>query len=71
MRATGDMTFAVLGTGLIGSGWAVIFARHGAEVRLYDADYTRAERCLTHAARVLGELAGYGLIDDPAAAIAG
>ena len=70
MLATSDMKFAVIGTGVIGSGWAVIFARHGGEVRLYDASRARAEHCLTHAAEVLRELAGYGLIDDPDAAVA-
>ncbi|MFZ6762922.1 3-hydroxyacyl-CoA dehydrogenase [Pseudoroseomonas sp. WGS1072] len=31
-------TVAVIGAGLVGSGWALVFARGGARVRVYDAD---------------------------------
>lgn len=60
------MTFAVVGTGLIGQAWSIVFARAGYPVRLWDGDARALE-----AARVLidGQLADlhrHGLIDDPA-----
>ncbi|WP_246725549.1 3-hydroxyacyl-CoA dehydrogenase NAD-binding domain-containing protein, partial [Beijerinckia sp. L45] len=31
------MRVAIVGAGLVGSGWAIVFARAGLEVRLYDS----------------------------------
>jgi carnitine 3-dehydrogenase len=45
---------AVVGAGEIGSGWAALFAAHGAEVRIFDRDHeaaTRARAALTVAVR--------------------
>ena len=36
--ATAARRAAIIGTGLIGQGWAIVFARMGWEVRLYDVN---------------------------------
>jgi 3-hydroxyacyl-CoA dehydrogenase len=61
---------AVVGAGLIGRSWAIVFAAGGFEVALYDAG-----RDVVDAARVLvgqgvRDLAEHGLLDDPQAAAA-
>ncbi len=63
------MKVALVGTGLIGLGWAVVFARAGHQVALYDADSDQAESALRRIREILPELARLGLIDkddDPA-----
>jgi 3-hydroxyacyl-CoA dehydrogenase len=61
---------AVVGAGLIGRSWAIVFAAGGFEVALYDTS-----RDVVDAARVLigqglHDLAEHGLLDDPQAAAA-
>ncbi|HET9817309.1 MAG TPA: 3-hydroxyacyl-CoA dehydrogenase NAD-binding domain-containing protein, partial [Xanthobacteraceae bacterium] len=61
---------AVVGAGLIGRSWAIVFAAGGFDVALYDVS-----RDVTDAARVLvgqglRDLAEHGLLDDPQAAVA-
>lgn len=57
---------AVVGTGLVGGGWAIVFARGGLPVRLFDVQPSAA----TSALRLIGEqleaLYAAGLIDDVA-----
>ncbi len=59
---------AVIGAGLIGRAWAMVFARAGWEVALLDAKPGVAEAALGLVADGLGDLAAHGLVDDPAAA---
>ncbi|MBR46838.1 MAG: 3-hydroxyacyl-CoA dehydrogenase, partial [Rhodospirillaceae bacterium] len=61
---------AILGTGLVGSAWAIVFARAGRTVSLFDAEAVQAEQALTRVAGNMRELFGYGLIDDADAALA-
>ncbi len=35
---------AIIGTGLVGSGWAIVFARAGHDVVMYDAAQGAAEQ---------------------------
>jgi L-gulonate 3-dehydrogenase len=56
---------AILGSGLIGRSWAMVFARGGHEVRLWDQDPAQVEKALAHIARTLPEMAEAGLIDAP------
>ena len=58
---------AIVGTGLIGRSWAIVFARAGWEVRLTDpsADQLAAAPLLIR--QGLDELAAHGLAADPAA----
>jgi L-gulonate 3-dehydrogenase len=60
---------AVVGAGLIGRAWAIVFARAGVEVRLYDVDeqaLATAQEALRHS---LEDLARYGLIEQPHAVL--
>ena len=63
-------TVAVVGSGLIGRAWAMIFARAGWTVRLYDAAPGVAEAAIGLCATGLQDLAAAGLCDDPQAAAA-
>ncbi len=57
---------ACIGVGTVGSAWAVVFARAGHEVTLYDTTPGEAEgRALTRARRTLELLTDYGLVTEP------
>ena len=56
---------AVVGTGLVGAGWAIVFARVGHPVRLFDSVPGAAERAIEMIQdRVVG-LAEHQLVDSP------
>src|SRR3712207_5719495 len=63
-------TAAIVGSGLIGRSWAIVFARGGWDVRLSDP----SPEALANAPRLiregLDELAAYKIVDNPAAAAA-
>jgi len=61
---------AIVGSGLIGRAWAVVFARRGWDVALYDAGSGIAEQARTLVAEALDELAAHGLVEDAGAAAA-
>lgn len=68
---TGDRPVAIVGAGLVGAGWAIVFARAGLEVRAFDADAEVTRRSLPMIEEQLRALAGHGLIDeDPATILA-
>ena len=58
---------AVIGAGLVGAGWAIVFARAGLHVRIYDVNPEATRWALTLIAEQLKELEGFALIDDPVA----
>src|SRR5580692_12309284 len=58
---------AVIGAGLVGAGWAIVFARAGLHVRIYDVDAEATKSALALIAEQLKELEGFGLVDDPVA----
>jgi len=60
---------AIIGTGLIGRAWATIFASHGFDVAMHDVAADAAKAARAHIGRNLKELAGHGLVDDPAASL--
>jgi len=60
-------TAAIIGAGLIGRSWAMVFARAG-QVRLYDSVPEQLEAAREHIAKGLAEQQSYGLADDAAAA---
>lgn len=60
---------AIIGSGLIGRAWATIFASHGFDVAMHDAAPGVAKAARAHIGRNLKELAGHGLVDDPAGAL--
>jgi 3-hydroxyacyl-CoA dehydrogenase len=61
---------AVIGSGLIGRAWAIVFAGGGCEVALCDSVAGVADTACTLVAEALDELAAHGLVADPKAAAA-
>ena len=60
---------ALIGAGLIGQAWAIMFARAGRPVVLYDPAPAVLERARGGIAGRLEDLLAVGLIDDPAAVL--
>jgi L-gulonate 3-dehydrogenase len=61
----GGRPVAVIGAGLVGAGWAIVFARAGLDVRVYDANPSATDRALSLIADQLKELNSFGLVDHP------
>ncbi|MBC9207595.1 3-hydroxyacyl-CoA dehydrogenase [Roseomonas aerophila] len=61
-------TVAIIGSGLIGRAWGMIFARAGWQVRLWDPGEGVAAKAVGLCAEGLKDLATHGLCDDPAGA---
>lgn len=57
---------AVVGSGTIGRSWAVVFARAGHPVRLYDAVESRSQEAVVDAAVAVDLLADRGWLREPA-----
>ncbi|OWT60174.1 3-hydroxyacyl-CoA dehydrogenase [Candidimonas nitroreducens] len=64
------MNIAIIGTGLIGQAWAIVFARGGCNVRLWDGDAAALERASGLIARQIAQLQAEHLLDDAPAATA-
>jgi L-gulonate 3-dehydrogenase len=60
---------ALIGGGLIGQAWAIVFGRAGHEVMLYDAEPAALKRARDALALRLEDLAGFGLVADPKAVL--
>jgi L-gulonate 3-dehydrogenase len=60
---------AIIGTGLIGRAWAMVFARAGHPVKLYDAVPGAADKALTLIEEGLTELKEFGLIAESAGVV--
>ena len=58
---------SVVGAGTIGRAWAIVFARAGHPVTLYDASPEAAAGALDRIREGLADLRRFGLIDDPKA----
>ena len=56
---------ALVGGGLIGQAWAIVFARAGHDVMLYDAEPAALKQAHDAIAARLQDLAGFGLVSDP------
>jgi len=65
-----DKTIAVIGAGLIGRAWAMVFARAGWAVRLTDTNADQLSRARAFIAASLDEQRQYGLVADAGAALA-
>src|SRR3984893_18300775 len=61
---------AIIGAGLIGRSWAIVFAGGAFDVALYDVGLDIAEKARTLVAQGLPALAERGLVNDPKAAAA-
>jgi plasmid stability protein len=60
---------ALVGAGLIGQAWAIVFGRAGHEVTLYDPEPGALSQARGAIAARLGDLAGFGLAGDPQAVL--
>jgi L-gulonate 3-dehydrogenase len=60
---------AIIGAGLVGRAWAIVFARAGLSVSLYDSNTETLARSLATAESSLADLKEFGLIDEAPAAI--
>lgn len=56
---------AVVGAGLIGKAWAIVFARAGLAVALHDSDPDALARARDGIAAALGDMRAAGLVDEP------
>jgi len=63
-----EKTVAVIGAGLIGRAWAMVFARAGWRVRVHDRDSAQLLAAQTFIATSLAEQAEFGLVADADAA---
>ncbi|CAG2146292.1 3-hydroxyacyl-CoA dehydrogenase [Cupriavidus plantarum] len=62
---------AIVGAGLVGAGWAIVFARAGLSVKMFDANADITRKAVPLIASQLEGLRRHGLIDeDPAAVLA-
>jgi L-gulonate 3-dehydrogenase len=64
-RLLGGRPVAVIGAGLVGAGWAIVFARAGLNVRVYDANRSATDSALSLIAEQLKELSSFGLVSHP------
>jgi L-gulonate 3-dehydrogenase len=60
---------ALVGAGLIGQAWAIVFGRAGHEVRLFDAEPAMLEQARRNIAARLEDLASLGLVNDAEAVL--
>ena len=61
----GGRPVAVIGTALVGAGWAIVFAQAGLDVRVFDANRSAADGALSLITNQLKELSSFGLVRDP------
>ena len=59
------MNIAVVGCGLVGQAWAIVFARGGHAVRMWDGDPQAVDRAQSLIASQVADLQRAGLIADP------
>lgn len=60
----------IVGAGLVGSGWAIVFARAGHQVRVFDANPQILDRLPAHLRASLEAMRAHGLVDDVEAILA-
>lgn len=56
---------AIVGAGLVGLGWAIVFARAGVEARIYDQDPELMAALPERLDQALADLEAHGLLDSP------
>ncbi len=70
-KLTGGKPVAIVGAGLVGAGWAVVYARAGLTVRVFDSNPEVTARSIPLIESQLAGLQRHGLIaEDPAAVLA-
>jgi L-gulonate 3-dehydrogenase len=61
-----EKTVAIVGAGLVGAGWAIVFARAGLTVRVFDANPAVSGKALSWAREQLASLQEHGLLREAA-----
>ncbi|OZI71455.1 3-hydroxyacyl-CoA dehydrogenase [Bordetella genomosp. 12] len=61
---------AVIGAGLVGAGWAVVFARAGLTVKMYDTNIETTHTAMRLIKEQLSSLSDHGLIDEDPGTVA-
>ncbi len=69
MNTTSLPSVSIIGTGLIGQAWSVVFARAGCRTTLWDGNTQAAQQAVTLIRQQMQTLAQYGLVDDVDAAM--
>lgn len=69
MNTTTLPSVSIIGTGLIGQAWSVVFARAGCRTTLWDGNTQAAQQAVTLIRQQMQTLAQYGLVDDVDAAM--
>ena len=64
------MNIAIVGSGLVGQAWAIVFARGGHRVKMWDGDPSAVAGAATLIEKQVADLQAAGLIDDPVGLIA-
>ncbi|WP_395670185.1 3-hydroxyacyl-CoA dehydrogenase NAD-binding domain-containing protein [Rhodoferax sp.] len=64
-RLLGTAHVAIVGASLVGAGWAIVFARAGLTVRVYDASPAVRSSVLGYIAEEAAALDAHGLLDAP------
>ena len=59
------MNIAIVGSGLVGQAWAIVFARAGHHVKMWDGDPSAVSRASSLIEKQVADLQVAGLIDDP------
>jgi len=62
---------AIVGAGLVGAGWGIVFARAGLKVRVYDTNPAISEKAMTWAKEQLSALQERGLLRESVEVVAG
>lgn len=65
IEVTGGKPVTIIGAGLVGAGWAIVFARAGLNVRMFDVMPQVLESAPTLVAQQLEGLHQYGLLKEP------
>ena len=60
----------IIGGGSIGVGWAIVFARSGHDVAVYESDQNRVKDIINEVLVRLEDLDAFGLLNEPVAMIA-
>jgi len=55
---------AVIGSGFIGRAWAIVFARAGLDVSLWDTDYSVTQAAVSYIGDIVGDLAANDLLNE-------
>ena len=67
--STHSPKIGVVGAGLIGRAWAMLFARAGLQVKIFDADAKALSACMGHIERLVQDMHAADLVQESLRAI--